>query len=79
MPQSYQVVAGDGTLRRNRRDLIRLPSAEAHEAAELTSPDPDTTEPKGTEPEEQSNENSNDPPTRPTESTSQTRCAKQWP
>ena len=68
-PQSYQVVAGDGTFRRNRRDLIRLPSTEADEAADFTSPDPDTTEPEGTESDEQSNENSNNPSTRPTQPT----------
>ena len=74
-PQSYQVVAGDGTFRTNRHDLIHLPSAEADEAADLTSLDPDATEtdPEGTESDEQSNENSNEnsnnPSTRPTEST----------
>ena len=60
-------MVGDRTFHRNRHDLIRLPSTKADEAAELMSPDPE-----GTELDEQSNENLNDPSTSPTESSEST-------
>jgi hypothetical protein len=58
-PQSYQVVTGDGTFRRNRRDLIRLPHPDTAESAEQSGQERTDT----TELSEHSNEQSIEPTT----------------
>ena len=58
-PRSYQVVTGDGTFRRNRRNLIRLPNPDTAESSEQSGQEGTNT----TESSEQPNEQSNEPTT----------------
>ena len=55
-PRSYQVVTEDGTFRRNRRNLIRLPNPDTAESSEQSGQEGTNTTESSEQPDEQSNE-----------------------
>ena len=72
-PRSYQVVTGDGTFRRNRRDLIRLPNPDTAESSEQSGQEGTNITESSEQPNEQSNE-----PTTSDESTESTAPHKRF-